>query len=78
MKTFNHIRKEFTPYGFTCELWTPQEMKRPDRHNEIELNLLRSGALYYLMNGDQIEIHAGRLAVFWASIPHHGARGDER
>ena len=45
-------------------------MKRADRHNEIELNLLRKGSLTYLMGGGMVTIPAGRLAVFWAAIPH--------
>lgn len=45
-------------------------MKRADRHDEIELNLLRHGALHYLLGGQQVTIHAGQLAVFWAAIPH--------
>jgi AraC family transcriptional regulator, melibiose operon regulatory protein len=45
-------------------------MRRADRHNEIELNLLRRGSLTYLMGGNRITIPAGRLAVFWAAIPH--------
>ena len=70
MVSFDPTRPEFAPYGFTCELWTPVPMKRPDRHNEIELNLLRQGSLTYLLGGNTVTIPAGRLAVFWAAIPH--------
>ena len=45
-------------------------MPRPDRHNEVELNLLTGGALTYLLGGHCVRIEAGRLAVFWAAIPH--------
>lgn len=45
-------------------------MQRPDRHNEIELNLLKHGSLTYLLGGNTVTIPAGRLAVFWAGIPH--------
>lgn len=45
-------------------------MKRPDRHNEIELNLLKRGSLTYLFGGNTVVVPAGRLAVFWAAIPH--------
>lgn len=45
-------------------------MKRADRHNEIELNLLKHGSLTYLLGGNAVTIPAGRLAVFWAAIPH--------
>lgn len=54
-------------------------MPRPDKHNEIELNLLKSGSLTYLLGGHRITIRAGRLAIFWAAIPHQivGAEGGE-
>lgn len=45
-------------------------MPRPNRHNEIELNLLTDGSLTYLLGGGRTTIPAGRLAVFWAAIPH--------
>lgn len=70
MKQFDHQRKEFTPYGFTCEQWVPKMMPKADRHNEIELNLLGEGSLTYLIRGESVTIPAGRLAVFWATIPH--------
>jgi AraC family transcriptional regulator, melibiose operon regulatory protein len=70
MLSFDPSRPEFAPYGFTCELWTAVPMKRADRHNEIELNLLKHGSLTYLLGGNAVTISAGRLAVFWAAIPH--------
>jgi AraC family transcriptional regulator, melibiose operon regulatory protein len=45
-------------------------MPRPDRHNEIELNLLSAGSLTYLLGGRKETVAAGRLTVFWAAIPH--------
>jgi AraC-like DNA-binding protein len=70
MKQFDRTRPEFSPYGFTCEVWTPTRMPRPDKHNEIEFNLLKAGTLTYLLGGHRITIEAGLLAVFWAAIPH--------
>jgi AraC family transcriptional regulator, melibiose operon regulatory protein len=70
MVSFDPTRPNFAPYGFTCELWTPVPMKRADRHNEIELNLLKHGSLTYLLGGNTVTIPAGRLAIFWAAIPH--------
>ena len=67
---FDQRRRDFTPYGFTCERWTPARMPRPDRHNEIEINLLTGGALTYLVGGRKVRVPAGRLAIFWAAIPH--------
>lgn len=45
-------------------------MPRPDRHNEIEMNLLKSGSLTYLFGGRHALVQAHRLAVFWAAVPH--------
>ena len=35
---FDSRRRDFAPYGFTCEIWEPRQMPRPDRHDEIEIN----------------------------------------
>lgn len=70
MKRFDSSRPEFSPYGFACELWAPARMPRPDRHNEVELNLLTAGALTYLLGGRRTTIEAGKLGIFWAAIPH--------
>lgn len=45
-------------------------MRRPDRHNEIELNLLRTGTLTYLLGGRRVTVPEGGLSAFWAAIPH--------
>jgi len=70
MPRFDPTRPDFSPYGFSCVRWTPTAMPRFDRHNEIELNLLESGRLTYLMGGQRLVVPAGRLTVFWAGIPH--------
>jgi AraC family transcriptional regulator, melibiose operon regulatory protein len=70
MQSFDPSRADFEPYGFTCELWTAAPMKRPDRHNEIELNLMKNGALTYLFGGEMLTVPRGGLVAFWASIPH--------
>ena|GEM_PF-75357 len=68
--SFDPGRKDFEPYGLTCVRWTPSPMRRPDHHNEIELNLVESGWVVYLLGGRKVRVEAGRLAVFWAAIPH--------
>src|SRR5205823_7762477 len=70
MKSFDATRPDFAPYGLTCERWTSIPMERPDRHNEIELNLLLDGSLTYLFGGARVTIRAGSLSAFWAAIPH--------
>ena len=70
MTSFDPQRPDFAPYGFTCVRWRPSAMTRPDRHNEIEINFLRSGALTYLLRGRKVRIPAQHLGVFWAAMPH--------
>ena len=70
MVSFDPNRPDFAPYGFSCVRWTPSAMRRPDHHNEIEVNMLAQGAVTYLLGGRKVEIAAGQLGVFWAAIPH--------
>lgn len=75
MVTFDPRRPDFAPYGLTCERWTPKRMGRADRHNEIEVNLVRRGRIVYLLGGREVPVPPGRLTVFWAAIPHQIVRG---
>ncbi len=70
MAKFDPSRPDFAPYGLSCERWTPGPMRRADRHNEIEINLLTGGHLTYLIGGRRETMTAGEIAVFWAAIPH--------
>lgn len=45
-------------------------MMRPDRHNEIEINLVSNGEVVYLFGGSTVTLRPNHLAVFWASVPH--------
>lgn len=69
-KIFNESRTELKPYGLTCELWTPSLMKKPDRHNEIELNYFTEGSVTYLFQDKKITVPSKRLIIFWGLIPH--------
>lgn len=68
--SFDPDRPEFAPYGLTCVRWQPSPMQRPDQHNEVELNLLKSGSITYLHGGNKKVVDVGRLCLFWAAIPH--------
>ena len=68
--SFDPNRPDFAPYGLTCVHWRPSPMRRPDHHNEVELNFLESGTVTYLLGGRKTVVDAGRLSVFWAAIPH--------
>lgn len=69
-KKFNDKREEFKPYGLTCELWLPEIMRKPDRHNEIEINYSAESTVTYLIQDKKITIPAKKLAIFWGLIPH--------
>ncbi len=45
-------------------------MRRPDHHNEVELNFLEAGTVTYLLGGKKVQLVAGRLSAFWGAIPH--------
>jgi AraC family transcriptional regulator, melibiose operon regulatory protein len=70
VQQFDERRDVLAPYGLTCVRWRATRMARPDRHNEIELNLLETGSLVYLRSGHRIRVRAGTLVVFWAITPH--------
>lgn len=73
---FDEDRPTLAPYGLTCVYWRATRMRRPDRHNEIELNLLESGSLVYLLAGQRVRVRPGRLAAFWAITPHQVVERD--
>lgn len=68
--SFDPDRPDFAPYGLTCVHWRPSPMRRPDHHNEVELNFLESGTVTYLLGGRKTVLEPGRLSAFWAAIPH--------
>jgi AraC family transcriptional regulator, melibiose operon regulatory protein len=70
MHHFDSKRRDFAPYGFTCEVWEPRQMPRPDQHDEIEINFLDRGTLTYLMGGQRVTVQARRVSAFWAAVPH--------
>ncbi len=48
----------------------PGVMPAFHRHKEVELNWVASGEMTYLFGGARIVLGPGRLAAFWAAIPH--------
>jgi AraC-like DNA-binding protein len=61
---------DFTSYGLSCVRWNPSPMRRPDHHNEIQLNMLCRGRVTYLIGAEKVKVRAGHLTAFWAAIPH--------
>ncbi len=70
LKAFDEHRGEFKPYGLTCELWMPDLMRKPDRHNEIEINYFPESGITYLFQGAKVAIPENSLAIFWGLVPH--------
>jgi AraC-like DNA-binding protein len=49
-------------------------MSRSHRHREVELNFVEEGSIRYLLGSTQVTVGAGRLALFWAAVPHQLVR----
>ncbi|MDT0687395.1 helix-turn-helix domain-containing protein [Autumnicola psychrophila] len=45
-------------------------MKKPDRHNEIEINYLIRGNITYLFQKSKVIIPENSFSLFWGLIPH--------
>jgi len=70
INTFDESRSQFKPYGLSCELWSPSIMRKPDRHNEIEINYFPEVGITYLFQGNKVIVPPKKLTVFWGLIPH--------
>lgn len=57
-------------YGLASWRCVPELMALPHRHTEIELNLLLAGEIVYAHRDRLVRLSPGRLAIFWAAIPH--------
>lgn len=55
-------------------LWSrvgsPPRMPKPHRHDDVELNHVRTGRLQYLFGGTQVRVGPGEVALFWGATPH--------
>jgi AraC family transcriptional regulator, melibiose operon regulatory protein len=56
--------------GLRCFSGAPPLMGDPHRHNDIEINFMRSGAMTYLFGSSTISLEQGSFGVFWAAMPH--------
>jgi AraC family transcriptional regulator, melibiose operon regulatory protein len=66
------IQQILAQHSFGLRSWVcqPQVMPLPHRHSDIEINYLLAGQITYLHRDQEVTILAGRLAIFWAAIPH--------
>ncbi len=60
--------------GFEFLSGEPGLMPASHRHKEVEVNLVTGGEMTYLLGGSRCLLPPGRLAVFWAMIPHRVIR----
>ena len=58
------------PIGFRVWSGSARRMEKAHRHNDVELNLMESGAMYYLHGGRVRGVRKGELGVIWGAIPH--------
>jgi AraC-like DNA-binding protein len=65
---------ELERYGFAAHHGEHFGMEHSHRHNEVELNFIEQGAMTYFVAGAEITVHAHKLALFWAAIPHQVIR----
>ncbi len=58
--------------GFGWRVWSgePLQMPHAHQHDEIEINLVRHGALEYLWGGTLHRLEAGQVGLFWGARPH--------
>lgn len=55
---------------FRCwQGWAPS-MHGPHQHDDIEVNLVTEGRMRYLFGGTPVDVAAGQVAIFWATMPH--------
>jgi AraC family transcriptional regulator, melibiose operon regulatory protein len=55
---------------FNVESHVAGTMEAAHWHDHVELNLLLEGHMTYLFQGRREVVEEGRLALFWAAIPH--------
>jgi AraC-like DNA-binding protein len=57
-------------HGLTATVLRPSAMPNVHTHAEIEMNLLLSGWMTYLIGGRFRTVHTDEPTVFWAGVPH--------
>lgn len=55
---------------FGMRIFEPRTMEKPHWHGHVEANFTMHHSMGYDVDNEQVEVPPGRLAVFWAGIPH--------
>lgn len=66
-----HFYKTTNAFGrFGMRLFDPVPMDSAHWHGHVELNYMLNADMNYLFDGEPVCVPAGRVAMFWAGIPH--------
>ncbi len=75
----DNIDIDLSAYGFANACYYPPAlMRRPHRHNEVEMNFVEQGSITYLFGSARVSVKPGQTALFWATIPHQLILLEER
>jgi AraC family transcriptional regulator, melibiose operon regulatory protein len=55
---------------FGMRIFEPQTMANPHWHGHVEANFAMHHSMDYMVDDQPVHVPAGRLALFWAGIPH--------
>jgi len=58
------------PHEFLAEEHVVEPMPEAHWHDHVELNIIVSGGMTYLINSQQVSLHEGWVYCFWAAVPH--------
>ncbi len=80
MRTYDMVEDLHDPVkllGLTAARDQPPLMERSHRHNDVELNLVETGAMTYFFGARAATFEARRLALFWGAMPHQLAHVED-
>jgi AraC-like DNA-binding protein len=63
-------RHIFSIYNLHCWRGRPVVYHDWHCHNEVELNHVESGAITYLLAGNEVTLKPGDISLFWGMTPH--------
>lgn len=61
---------------FGMRVFEPRLMDAPHWHGHVEGNLMEGASMTYLFGEEVIVVPEGRVALFWANVPHQLVRVD--
>lgn len=67
---FDEYQVDLKRFHLSCEIWRPKLMRKPSRHNEIEINYLPDCSITYQINNCKLKVRKGSAVAFWSLMPH--------